>query len=66
MAEPDDLERGIFPDRDKTPDLDAAEDQGNLMGDDEDADYSGNPPAREDDDKLAVTGPPGDDAATSS
>jgi hypothetical protein len=48
MAESDDLERGIFPDPDEIPDQDAAEDQGNLMGDDEDPDYSGNPPSDED------------------
>jgi hypothetical protein len=52
MSEPNDLEHGIFPDRDKIPDLEAAEDQGNLMGDDEDPDYSGNPPTEDDTDRL--------------
>jgi hypothetical protein len=47
MAESDDLERGIFPDPDEIPDMDAAEDRGNLMGDDEDPDYSGNTPSDE-------------------
>jgi hypothetical protein len=42
MGETEDLEGGFLPSSDKTPDFETAEEQGNLMGDDEDPDYSGN------------------------